>query len=169
MITTDALFGDGLSVFAVLDGASVPGLLEKLDAEQPNCMCLYLGELEPDVAECAPYLVELQPGSFADWVIRKGGGNHWGIFALTESDLPAMRKHFRRFLTVYSEEGNPMLFRFYDPRVLRTFLPTCTPEELAEFFGPVQAYVVEGEHAADGLRFELQKSGLVEKRLPPAA
>jgi hypothetical protein len=28
---------------------------------------------------------------------------------------------------------------------LRNFLPTCTPEQLAEFFGPVTAYLCEGE------------------------
>jgi len=46
-----------------------------------------------------------------------------------------MRQHFRRFITVHDESGKPLLFRYYDPRVLRTFLPTCNAKELAEIFG----------------------------------
>jgi hypothetical protein len=38
-----------------------------------------------------------------------------------------------------------MYFRFYDPRVLRSFLPTCTEPECAEFFGPIGRFVMEAE------------------------
>ena len=31
-------------------------------------------------------------------------------------------------------------FRFYDPRILRAFLPACTSDELRSFFGPVQRF-----------------------------
>ena len=37
-------------------------------------------------------------------------------------------------------------FRFYDPVVLRTFLPTATPRQMEDFFGPISAFYVEGEH-----------------------
>ena len=43
------------------------------------------------------------------------------------------------------KDEKEVYFRFYDPRVLRTFLPTCTPEETTEFFGPVRSYLVEAE------------------------
>jgi hypothetical protein len=46
------------------------------------------------------------------------------------------------------------LFRYYDPRVLRTYLPTCSQQDLGEFFGPVLNYVVEGEDPAELLRFQ---------------
>ena len=35
------------NVFAVLDGASVPGLLDKLYGLSPNFCCLFRGELQP--------------------------------------------------------------------------------------------------------------------------
>ena len=147
------IFVDGANTFAVLDGASVPGLLEKLEQWQPEFVCLYRGELKPDLAEVAPYLVQLEPGTeITEWILSKGWGNHWGIFAIAEADLQAMRQHLRRFLTVYDEKGKPLLFRFYDPRVMRAYLPTCNAEELAAIFGPVTTYVLEDE-SSKTLRF----------------
>ena len=39
------------------------------------------------------------------------------------------------------------MFRFYDARVLRVYLPICTEKEAARFFGPVPRIVVEAEKA----------------------
>jgi len=158
---------DGTSVFAVLDGASISDLQERLYDLQPEYECLYTGELEPDMAEVAPYLVALQKGSqFTNWVIGKGWGKHWGIFAVTTVDLRVLRRHFRTFLTVYDPEGKPMLFRFYDPRVLRVYIPTCNPEELETVFGPVDKYVLEGEDPGTVIGLE-RYSGLLSQRKTP--
>ncbi|MBO0797364.1 MAG: DUF4123 domain-containing protein, partial [Blastocatellia bacterium] len=90
--------GEEINVYAVLDGASIPELLDRLYEFQPEHVCLYRGELEPDIAEVAPYLVRLERDTeFSDWVIEKGWGNHWGIFALSYEDLRVMRNHFRTF------------------------------------------------------------------------
>jgi Domain of unknown function (DUF4123) len=155
------IFREGLATFAVLDGASVPGLLDKLAQWQPQFECLYRGELEPAVAAVAPYLVEMETGTeFADWVISGGWGKHWGIFAIVEAGLRDMRQHLRRFITVHDESGKPLLFRYYDPRVLRVYLPTCNAAELAEIFGPVACYVAEGEEPDTALLFEVREGKL---------
>ncbi|MBK9169579.1 MAG: DUF4123 domain-containing protein [Bryobacterales bacterium] len=152
------LFGDAAqNVFAVIDGASVPDLRYKLREMDPPQVCLYQGELEPDMEEVAPYLVQLeQDTDFAEWIL-KGWGKHWGVFALTSGSLRDLRQHFRKFTVVYDEKGNPMYFRFYDPRVLRVYAPTCTGEELETLFGPVDAYLLEGEEPAVAVR--LQRGG----------
>lgn len=157
------------AIFAVLDGASVPGLLQKLADHEPEHECLYQGELKPDMAEVAPYVVKLDSDSpFTDWVLDKGWGNHWGVFAEigaeTGADLISLRKHFRTFLKVHDSEGKPLLFRYYDPRVLRTYLPTCSGEELRTMFGPVDAYLMEDESGAALLRFRL-KNGILAKQI----
>ncbi len=148
-------------VYTVLDGASVEELRSQLNRLAPPHVCLYRGDLAPDLAEVAPYLVELLPGSaFTNWLIREGWGRHWGVFAMSDRNLLAMRKHFRRLLTVHGENGKPLLFRYYDPRVLRAFLPLCDDTEAAEMFGPVRRYVVEGETSQEALVFEWKRSGL---------
>src|ERR1044072_8380983 len=80
-------------VYGLLDGASAPDLLDQLYGDAPpEFECLLRGELEPDMAEVAPYLVALERGSkFADWVLTHGWGNHWGSFAVAQTDLRALR------------------------------------------------------------------------------
>lgn len=153
--------GEAAGLYAVLDGASVEDLLPKLYDLRPEFVCLYPGELEPDMAEVAPYLVRLDPGSaFADWVVREGWGRHWGVFAASDAGMREVRHHFRTFTTVHGPDGKPLLFRYYDPRVLRLFLPTCTAEELRVFFGPVGRYLLEGEDPQTLLSFELDGGAL---------
>lgn len=158
---------DETSVFAVLDGASVPDLLDALYEHQPENECLYRGEIKPDIAEVAPYLVLLADDSaFTDWVLSEGWGNHWGIFAVAREELAAMRRHFRRYLIVHDPDGKPLYFRYYDPRVLRVYLPTCNAEELGTVFGPVECFLLEDEASQTALCFRINEGALVTERLP---
>src|SRR5262245_12600078 len=160
------LFEGGMNAYAVLDGASVPGLLDRLRRWQPEHVCLYRGELEPALAAAAPYLVALRPYTeFADWVLGQGWGNHWGVFAATPADLRTLRKHFRTFLIVHGVHGRPVYFRYYDPRVLRLYLPRCHAAELAVVFGPVGCYVLEDENPGTLLRFRAGSGKLQQERL----
>lgn len=151
------LFTDqNLFAYAVLDGASNPALLDYLYADpSPEFECLYRGELEPDIAECAPYLAHLEPGTpFTDWVTSKGWGEHWGIFAVADCDLRTLRHHFRKLNMIYDAENHrPLLFRYYDPRVLNIFLPTCDAQQIGEFFGPVRTFFAESEDGTSLNRF----------------
>jgi hypothetical protein len=159
------LFVPGEKTYAILDGASVPDLIDQLYALEPDWECLYRGELEPDIAEVAPYLVELTRGhAFTEWVITNGWGKHWGIFVLSPIDIKMLRRHFRTFLVVHDSEARPLYFRYYDPRVLRIYLPTCNATELKQVFGPVTAYIMEGENPDDIIRFGVD----TETKLAPA-
>jgi hypothetical protein len=150
---------EGINAYAILDGASIPGLLDHLYAEpRPDFVCLYRGELAPDIAEVAPYLVRLNPAEpVTQWILSEGWGQHWGVFALTRVAINPLRRHFRQFLMVKDPAGGPMYFRFYDPRVLRIFLPTCNREELRSLFGPIQAYLGEGETPEQMIRSCLEE------------
>lgn len=156
------VFGKGdVPVFAVLDGASARALLKGLYEHKPEYCCLYRGELKPDTATVAPYLVRFEAGTpFAEWVLREGWGAHWGIFVVSTGDLRALRDHFREFLKAELPDQRTVLFRFYDPRVLRCFLPPCNETELRTFFGPVQSFLVEGETPETGLKFSLAGKAL---------
>ncbi len=157
------------SIWTILDGASVPALRQQLADLEPEHVCLYRGDLEPDMEEVAPYLVKLErEAPFTEWVLKQGWGNHWGVFAETGEDLIALRKHFRRFLTVHDQSGKGMLFRYYDPRVLRVYLPTCNDQELQTMFGSVQSYMMEDDNPASMIRFRL-KGGSLAKQVEPVS
>jgi hypothetical protein len=166
---SDALFAAaGPTVYAVVDGASVPDLLDKLYGLLPEFACLERGELEPDVAEVAPYLVRLEADSeFARWLIGEGWGKHWCIYATSRDEMRALRRHFQSLFIVHDAEGTPLYFRFYDPRVLRRFLPTCSSEELARMFGPVALFLLEDGDLNTVLQFRLTGGALDAARLPP--
>jgi hypothetical protein len=133
-------------VYAILDGASVEGLLDALEDHAWDHCCLFSGELHPDLRRAAPYLVRLKRGEqFTRWVLGEGWGRNWGVFASVGpfADFRYVRKHFRTFLMVRDPRGAPLYFRYYDPRVLRVYLPTCNEEEMEAVFGPVAFFAME--------------------------
>jgi hypothetical protein len=160
METTDPLRNvlfaeDGENAYAIVDGAACRALLQTLDEFQPENFCLYEGELAPDVESCAPHLVALIPNHpFTEWLLAELPGKPWGILVRSPGTLLEMRKHFRSFLIVKNEQGQNLYFRYYDPRVLRTFLPTCDTEQLTKFFGTVSAFISEGEQGFTAYRFQ---------------
>jgi len=156
------------NVYAVLDGASVPDLPQVLWEMEPEHVCLYRGELQPDMAATAPYLIKLQQGHlFTDWVLSEGWGNHWGIFAITseKADLKMMRLHFRKFLMVTGPDNKPLYFRYYDPRVLRVYLPTCIDEDIEIVFGPIQEYMMEDDTPAGLVKFTTDKKTIQTQKI----
>jgi hypothetical protein len=131
----DKLFSEEDNVYAIIDGASCPDLRFKIYDWEPKSTCLWTGDLAPDLQEVAPYLVLLDKDStFTNWLIEQGWGNHWSIFASSKLDFKGFRKQIRKLLLVKSPEGQNLVFRFYDPRVIEVFLPTLVSEQAAEFF-----------------------------------
>ena len=142
------------TVYAILDGASVPELPQNLTRFGVAAECLFRGELEPDMAQVAPYLAVAPPNHpFTDWLLQEGWGQHWGVFAISRANLRTLRMHLRTFLKVYGPDLKPLYFRYYDPRVLRVYLPTCNNQELQTVFGPVLRYLLEDEDPATLLKF----------------
>ena len=132
--------------YAILDGASIPNLRQRLWQHQPPHHCLLRGELDDEMAQVAPYLVQLDEDAEFTRFAFEGWGQHWGIFLLSRAGLRDMRRHFRMLVRVHHPEtGQPMHFRFYDPRVLRVFLPTCDADQLRELYGPASRFLMEDE------------------------
>lgn len=136
-----------LSTYAILDAARDKAIYPKIMNADVQSICLYHGAKAVELATVAPYLILLKKNdSFTEWLLTQGRDNSWGIFlqAPTYLKLNELQRHFRKFLMVYTEDGKPLYFRFYDPRVLRVYLPTCIAPELQTIFGPVSSYYVEG-------------------------
>jgi hypothetical protein len=153
-------------LYAILDGASVPDLPQRLyETNTPN-YCLFRGELPPDLVHSAPYVAVLLPGaSFTDWVLSECSGKHWGIFAHCRFSIKEIRRHCRALVNVVDEKGEPMIFRYYDPRVLRKFLPTCTPEETVDLFGKIETFFAETDDGAALTAYRLENGVLRQTEL----
>lgn len=137
-------FRQKLPLFAVLDAARAPAVLETLRVNGDAFYSLYDGPDGEVLDDVAPYLVQLHARSpLLESLVREHWGESWGVFLWALTDLKSVRRHLRRFLIVQHPNGKEMYFRFYDPRVLRVFLPTCTNEETKDFFGPIGTFLIE--------------------------
>lgn len=156
------------SVWAVLDCARDPAIYRLLLESRLEFLCLYSGKLPRELEMVAPHMVELLPGHrFTERLLGEGWGRSWGIFVQID-DPTALRPHLRRLLRVQDENGRRLLFRFYDPRVLRAFVPTCLPDELRQLFGPIAAWFAEDEDASRLLSFRSAR-GTASMREPAPA
>ena len=135
-------------LFALLDAARDDHILDLLLRSGEKYQSLYEGSQGRELDNWAPYLVALPADSrLLLYLLHQGWGQSWGIYLVCSEPFAELRRHFRKFLLVQAEDQQRLYFRFYDPRVLRSFLPACTPAEGASFYGPVQQYLLEGERS----------------------
>jgi len=133
-----------LKVYAVVDAARSALIYPKIMSSGIESACLHRGEKGRELAWVAPYLVGLRmEDPFTTWFLENGWGNSWGIFVNSAATFNKVKQHFQTFLTVYDEDGNAFFFRFYDPRVMRVYLPTCNAEEIQKIFGVVENFMLE--------------------------
>ena len=154
-------------IFTILDAARIFGEIETAQTLETNFLSLYMGQSGTYLSSVAPYLFAYQSESeFGKWLLEKGWGNSWGMFVETNVSLEELRKHFRKFLIVNTEDGKELYFRFYDPRVLRIFLPTCDAQQLEDFFGPVKKYSMESDEPEYALEFLFEQGKLITNKIP---
>jgi hypothetical protein len=143
-------------VWAILDCARDPRIYRALLGSRLDFRCLYSGRLPRELEVVAPHLVELLPNNrLTRQLLEEGWGRSWGVL-LQIDDPSELRHHLRKYLRVRDEAGRRLLFRYYDPRVLRAYLPTCQADELRQVFGPVKRFLAEGEDGQSlvGWRFD---------------
>jgi pSer/pThr/pTyr-binding forkhead associated (FHA) protein len=150
-----ALFrSQAVPLFAILDAARESTLVERMKASGLPHESLYDGEKGQELAPFGPWLVQLPYGAAAlGELVRDGWGKSWGVYLTCDLGMAEVRRHLRKFLVAKLPDGRQVFFRYYDPRVLRTYLPTCMPDEMASFFGPIRRYFVEGPDGTEVLEF----------------
>jgi hypothetical protein len=127
-------------VYAVLDCARDPAVQDLVTRCYREKSCLFAGRLDPELERAAPFLLEVHAkDSVTDDLLLRGWADAWGILIRTESSFQQLRRHLRTLLRVRTEDGRALLFRFYDPRTLTAYLPTCRADELGLVFGPSPA------------------------------
>jgi hypothetical protein len=150
------LDGEGTSLFALMDGSRDPRVLKAIVESGLDHECLLSGDLDPALRAAAPHIVRLMYGSLAfEKLIGEAWGQSWGMFVAARVGMRMVRRHLRTFLRVQTSDRRKLLFRYYDPRVLRVFLPTCDPAQLWQIFGPIQRFDMEGADSSQFLRFRI--------------
>ena len=136
-----------------------------LDGFYSEHTCLFSGPLAPELEVAAPYLVRLEyDGKKTRQLIMTAWGNAWGVFLKCDLRAQEITRHLRALLLVQDPKNRTLVFRYYDPRILRAYLPTCTDVELETVFGDIQRFWMEDETPAVALSAGLEHSRLVVER-----
>jgi hypothetical protein len=166
----DLLAKDFQPLYALLDAAREPSVLKVILESKEEHQSLYEGPQGAQLAHFAPYLIRVPHDSLLLYTLaRQAWSKSWGVFVTCDVSLKELRTHFRHFLTVKLPDGSQVYFRYYDPRVLRLFLPTCYPEETTQFFGPVKHFLMEAEDPKLALHFTRGAKGTDTKELQLAS
>ncbi|MEG0432911.1 MAG: DUF4123 domain-containing protein [Morganella sp. (in: enterobacteria)] len=147
--------------YAVIDAASEPDVFSLLDKYNPPACCLYSEPLQPDIAELAPYLVEVTE-EVRKWLNARQ--TPWGIYIYATASMRELRHHLRKFtMVVIPGQEKPVFWRFYDPRNIWEILATFDNWRLHTFLGPVTKLetTLWGNKKSD--RFEEQREQYPEQ------
>ena len=149
-------------LYGLLDCARNDRIYPILSRSDAEYRCLFKGAIAHELAAASPHIARFHLGSrMLRWLIEEGWGDSWGIFFASDARLIALQDHFREFLTACDEDGAVFYFRFYDPRVMRLYLPTCLEKELRTVFGPVRAFFIEAENDEEFEEYRFDGSRLL--------
>jgi len=157
-------------IYVVLDGARSPSVQAWALSDGAPAWCLYREPIAKELQAVAPYLRRVGRGhAETDNFFQEAWGAAWGVLFSCPAPSKELRRHMRRFLRARTEEGSVLVFRWFDPRVLREFLPTLTRTELKRFFGPITAFAVEADTDGSFHIFRSTEAGLSHKLIsaPP--
>lgn len=153
-------------VWAILDGARDRRVYGFLLDSYLNYSCLYAGTLAPELEVAAPYLVQLEhEDKYTRQLLELAWGNSWGVLLKCDIRMERLRRHLRTFLRVHDQRGRRLVFRYYDPRVLRVYLPTCVAGELTAVFGPIDRFWTEAPSGGSLLEFRFDRSRLIQNEI----
>lgn len=128
-------------LYAVVDGAVGRTLVQEAKGENLRTETLLASGASPYLAAVAPYLIDVRTdcGFLASWhaLLNKNPG----ILIESQADFDEVLGHLRSVFTRKDERGKQSFFRFYDPNLLYGWLSSCSPPQLAGFFGCLSAVI----------------------------
>ncbi|WP_304641841.1 DUF4123 domain-containing protein [Pseudomonas sp.] len=125
--------------YLVLDGAQIEDLHRQIYELEPapEFFLLYHQTRYSELADVGPVLVRAEPGSpletefKANWITNAG-------FSLTSAMPTAVLvDHLRSLIHLRTNADVVLLFRYYDPRILRIWLDSLDEAERARVMGPI--------------------------------
>lgn len=155
-----------LRAFALLDASQSADIPICLEGFSDPARCLFDGAAYDDMAEVAPWLVELTRYSDAwDWFVEEGYGQNWGILIHSRLELPRLKTHLKKFLKIEDEDGERYFFKYYRPEHFNRYAPGFDEAQRAAFWRSIRAVYAENKGDVTMLlRHGLDAEGRYESR-----
>jgi hypothetical protein len=157
-----------IPLYALADGCQVldwiHGLREKF-GQEARMLFQGPGTVYHEIEEVAPYLCSLDPENalLSEWFGLHG--SNAGVLIASDVPMSVLYTHLRNVFVAKDSNDQDYFFRFYDPRVLRGFLPAARPEEVCQFFGPIRWMIVEDIGPASLIAYTHDQGKLRTQRL----
>jgi hypothetical protein len=143
------------NLYATVDSARNDEVFKYFLTENVTYKSLFEGKMDIKYFGVSGFLVECKKDSILfNWLTTKAWGDSCSIFFISKIPFIDVLKHFQKLNRVYLEEDDIVYFRYYDPRVLRVYLPTCNNKEIKIFFGETEGFFVESENPEVLIEFQ---------------
>lgn len=135
------------NLYAIVDSARNDEVFKYFLTDNIAYRSLFEGKMDIKFFSVSGFLVECKKDSMLfNWLTTEAWGNSCSIFLISKVSFDEIFNHFQKFNRVYLEDDDVVYFRYYDPRVLRVYLPTCNNKEIRTFFGEVESFFMESEN-----------------------
>lgn len=118
------------SLFALLDAARLPFLVETLGASDATLRCLFSGDVEAELADVAPWLVSLDPACrFTQNLATQSDAMYhlWdhspGVLIRSNASFEQLWQWCRKLLWVRDKNGTKFFLRWWDPKCFDITMP----------------------------------------------
>ncbi len=154
-------------LYGIIDSARNEDVFRYLISGNATYQSLLEGTMDVHSFGASGFLVECKKDSLLfNWMTTEAWGDSCCIFFTSKSPFEELFIHLQQFNRVYIEDEDVVLFRYYDPRVLRVYLPTCNHNEIETFFGDIKTFFAEDKDPSEVITFSKasDSSGEVFKR-----
>lgn len=127
------------SRYLLLDGANIenlPSRLYSLD-DNPTLEWLYHATPYQAVFDVGPALVVLKTNTPLEQAFKEHWQHDAGVMIESDAPMQQLAEHLRSLIHARVPGDVSLLFRYYDPRVMRHWLPALDPDEKDRMMGPI--------------------------------
>lgn len=138
---------EGAHLYAMVDATREPFLVRPmLEAMSKDVACLFKGLATEAFGDRTAWVAKINEGEWIlDWLIEDGWGVRLASYIASPLPLEPLMTHLRRFTKVEGPDGRQHFFRFYDPRVMRQYLPVFDDRQHARWFAGIAACLIEDD------------------------
>jgi len=114
--------------------------------------------------DVAPFIFEIEPEKMKEFSALNNILVKEIILLDSTSSLQDIQNHFSQFV-VQTIKDRQFYFRFWSDKVFKKFIASSNPQQVKEFFGPVQLFVCEDDNPSCALVFSFQAARLVTEKI----
>lgn len=153
----------GQNLYAVIDLARDPYLLlAVLEGFGGDRQCLFRGRAKEELGDQTAWIVRIdRQNGLLDWLLDEGWNRRIVSFIVSPLMLNQLTSHLRKFTRVKDSQDVEHFFRFYDPQVLRQYLPVFDKREHEMFFRSITCCAIEDTRNGDRILIGRSSDGRV--------